>query len=380
VYPKSTADTLSRDGVHWTLNLEKTKELWKATLVMKQEFVSTNLPGGYRMRVCRSLLSSVMVMLILVSYAKSALCQPKAPTPTTVVSGLSHPVHIAIDPLDNLYIADQGCAFSPPHPDCNTYKETLNGGLYSQTVLWTWTSSTNPPVGITVDTDRNVYTSIFGLGVYQQKPLAPPQTGYSAPTLVIRCPSLGQIAADNRLNLFIVDTGGTVFKEAVSQPFVDCGVGVYGNPNALVATGLNSPRFIATDGNGDVFIDNISGSQLLKETPSGTSYSQSVVATMSGLDSISGIGMNPFVVAGPGFGQVFISVGNSTTLYTETPSNAGYSQQTVSKSFLYPQGVSVDGAGNVFVVDTGSNSVVKISAPPATPPAPINLKGTPGSK
>jgi hypothetical protein len=162
------------------------------------------------------------------------------------------------------------------------------------------------PTGVAVDTSGNGYTSVYGSGVYQQKLLSPtPTSGYGPLTLVIHCPTLGQITGDNRANLVVVDAGqGVVFKEPTGQPFVDCGPSVYGNSNALIATGLSQPRFVATDALGDVFVDTNS-SQLLKEVPSGSGYTQSVVTTLSGIASITGIGMSYAQTGGSYFGYVY---------------------------------------------------------------------------
>jgi hypothetical protein len=320
--------------------------------------------------------------LSIVILGLTYICQSTLAAPKTVVQNLSHPVQIARDTLDNLYIVDQGCVDAlAPNGDCNVYKETPNGaGSYTQTLLSNWTSS-SVPVGVAVDTSGNVYISVYGSGVYEQKLLSPtPTSGYGPPTLVIHCLTLGQIAGDNHANLVVVDTGqGVVFKEPTGQPFVDCGPTLYGNNGAIVASGLSKPRFVATDASGDVFVDTNSA-QLLKETPSGSGYNQSVVTTLSGIASITGIGMSFAQTGGSRLGYVYVAAGNLSTVYAEIPSgppsSVSYSQQTLCNAYLlFPQGVAVDGGNNVFVVDTASNSVLEIPYQPAPPP-PTGLGAT----
>ena len=43
----------------------------------------------------------------------------------------------------------------------------------------------------------------------------------------------------------------------------------------------------------------------------------------------------------------------------ETPSGGGYTQTTIGSGLSFPNGVAVDGSGNVYIADTNNNQVLK---------------------
>lgn len=309
--------------------------------------------------------------LFAICFVQSAFCQPK-----TVVTGLSYPVHIATDFVGGLFIVDQGCFQITPPGDCNVYKATLNGATYSLTRLSAWTSSTKP-LGVAVDNNGNVYTAVFGAGIYQQKPLSPPPTSsYSSPTLVINCPYVSQITVDNHNNLLIVDTGNNnpnsraIIKEPTGQAFVDCAA-AENNSTTIVAVNLNMPQLVTTDAMGDVFTTLYGEQQLVKLAPSGSGYSQTLVTTTAP-GNIVGIAMNSRQIGGSQLGYVFVTLGTYHQLVVEIPSGGNYSQNLI---YNYPggllQGVAVDGT-NIFVVDAVANSVLEIQYQPPAPPTGLN--------
>jgi hypothetical protein len=319
------------------------------------------------MRAYRSLMCSAT--LFALCFVQSAFCQPK-----TVVTGLSYPVHIATDFVGGLYIVDQGCFQITPPGDCNVYKATLSGSAYSLTRLSAWTSSAKP-LGVAVDNNGNVYTAVFGAGVYQQQPLSPlPTSSYSPPTLVINCPYVSQIAVDNHNNLLVVDTrnnsnNGAIVKESTNQAFVDCNQ-AENNPSTIVSVNLNTPQLVTTDAMGDVFTTLYGQQQLVKLTPSGGGYNQTLVTTTAP-GNIAGIAMNSRQTGGPQLGDIFVTLGTYHQLVVEILSGGTYSQNVISN--YHPggslQGVAVDGT-NIFVVDAAANSVLQIRPP--TPPTGLN--------
>ena len=96
-----------------------------------------------------------------------------------------------------------------------------------------------------------------------------------------------------------------------------------------------------------MYIADSSGSQVLIETPSGGSYNGSVVT-----DWHTNLYFSPSGVAVDASGNVYIANPNNKCVLKESPSGSGYTQTTVSSSgFVDPIGVAVDAAGNVYVVD-----------------------------
>lgn len=75
-------------------------------------------------------------------------------------------------------------------------------------------------------------------------------------------------------------------------------------------------------------------------------------------------------IAVDGKGNVFLTSGNGTA-YEYSPPNinsVNYSYVALAIGFAVPAGVAADTSGNIYVVNTGFNLVVKI------PVAPINAK------
>jgi sugar lactone lactonase YvrE len=115
--------------------------------------------------------------------------------------------------------------------------------------------------------------------------------------------------------------------------------------------GLNSPREVAVDGSGSVYISDTGNNRVLKETPSGSNYIQSIVA--SGLNS-------PIGVAVDGSGNVYIANAYSDQVLMETPSGGGYTQSVYPTGALFfPYEIAVDGSGNVYIASAQANEVLK---------------------
>ena len=123
---------------------------------------------------------------------------------------------------------------------------------------------------------------------------------------------------------------------------------------------LHQPYGVATDSNGNVYIDNSLDGVLLKETPnSDGTYTESVVA--------SGLGYS-FAVAVDGQGDLFTinnicGNANCNTILEFKPNGNQYVQSTISTSpYNNPYGIAVDTSGNnVYVADSNNSRVVKIT-------------------
>jgi len=97
---------------------------------------------------------------------------------------------------------------------------------------------------------------------------------------------------------------------------------------------------------------------LLTETLSASSYTQSVVAN-SATNGLS----YPEGVAVDGSGNVYIADTDNGRLLKETLSASSYTQSVVANSatngLSYPYVVAVDGSGNVYIADTDNDRVLK---------------------
>ncbi|TAN22609.1 MAG: choice-of-anchor D domain-containing protein [Acidobacteria bacterium] len=261
-------------------------------------------------------------------------------------NGLSQPYNLAVGGSGNVYIADAA--------NNRVLKETLSGGLYTQTTV---ASGLNSPQGVAVDGSGNVYIAdtfnnrvlkeTLSGGSYTQSTVADLSTnGLQQPFAV---------AVDGSGNVYISDSlRNRVLKGTPSG-------GSY--TSSTVVSGLGILAGIAVDGSGDVYVADDTNNVVLKETPSGGSYTQSVVADAStnGLNAPEGL-----AVDGSG-NNVYIADYNNNRVLKETLSGSSYTQTTVAGSLNQPIGVAVDGSGNVYIGDRGLSKVLLEDV--ATPPS-----------
>lgn len=129
--------------------------------------------------------------------------------------------------------------------------------------------------------------------------------------------------------------------EAIFQP----------GTQAVVASGSGASSFedAAVDVAGDVYlVDNVNN-RILKETPAGNSYNQSILLT--GLNGPSSIAID-------GAGNLYIADATGDQVIEETLLGGTYTQSTVASGLSSPGGVAVDGSGNVYIADTGNNRIL----------------------
>ena len=193
---------------------------------------------------------------------------------------------------------------------------------------------------------------------------------------------------------FVFSTGGTTCTGSVNGP--TCTVGIQFTPqfpglrrgavkivdanNNLLATAFiqgvgsgiqsplapssqktiyntGSPRGVAVDGAGDVFLVDNSSATLYKIVPGGTPTALSLGLTLN----------SPFGVALDAAGNLFIAdTGNNRIV--ELPYGKSTATPLNINGLIFPEGVAVDGAGNLLIANTegaaasGNGNIVKIAA------------------
>lgn len=174
--------------------------------------------------------------------------------------------------------------------------------------------------------------------------------------------------------IFRVSTSGTVALIAGNGT-----AGYSGDGGPATAASLNQPEGIFVDGAGNVFIADTNNS-VIREVVAGTGVIQTVAG--NGTSGYSGDGgpatsaelNDPFGVFVDSNGNIFIadtdnsvirevnaSNGNIQTVAGNFAAGAGYSGNggaATSAQLNMPEGVFVDGAGNIFIADT-INSVIR---------------------
>ncbi len=189
------------------------------------------------------------------------------------------------------------------------------------------------------------------------------------------------MAVDGAGNVFVADTWNHTIRKITPTGVVTTLAGTAGSSGSADGTGatarFNEPFGVAVDGAGNVFVADTWNHTIRKITPTG------VVTTLAGTagfveGSADGTGAaarfnEPYGVAVDGAGNVFVADTDNNTIRKITPSGvvttlagtAGSSGSTdgtgAAARFYWPEGVAVDGAGNVFVADAVNYTIRKIT-------------------
>jgi sugar lactone lactonase YvrE len=160
----------------------------------------------------------------------------------------------------------------------------------------------------------------------------------------------GGVTADGNGNVYISDFGvGWVLKETPSGS---------GYTQTIVAENLDGPTALAVDGSGNVYIDDVTNNQVLKATLTASGYTLSIVTSIANARL-------PYVeqIAVDGNGNVYLTDVNNDQVLKETLTASGYIESVIANAtdngLNSPTGVAVDGDGNVYIVDWRNGRVLK---------------------
>jgi DNA-binding beta-propeller fold protein YncE len=287
--------------------------------------------------------------LIATSYLQGSGWGPQAvfapPDQTPIGVGWLDPDGVIADGNGSLYVADAGTG--------DIYKESLRNGVWVETTI---ASGLNTPRGVAVDGAGNVFVADSSGHVYEEALL---NSKYSESTVL--SPYIPQaVAVDGSGNLYIA-AYSSVIKLAPS-----------GSGYVTSATlGFTSPHGVAVDAAGNLYVADSGADALYQETYINGGYQQSILVTHH----------SPVGVAVDGTGNVFLAVESTSTagsapngaVYKETPLEGAFTESSVGNGWSNPTGVAVDGAGVIYVSDSGLPAVIEEDA--ANPPT-LNFAST----
>ncbi|HET9059645.1 MAG TPA: fibronectin type III domain-containing protein [Acidimicrobiales bacterium] len=205
-----------------------------------------------------------------------------AGTNTTLISsGLSGPTGIAVGPAGDLYVSNNSSGTVSVLPAST---KTLFGQSVTADVLTTVVSGLSSPEGIALDTQGDLFIAERGgslavLPAVTGTLFGTAVTAGSLTTFGYTLSTPFNLAFDQAGNLYIANQGtSSVLVLPVSSGSL-YGVSVTAGTLATVASGINTPVGMAFDAAGDLFISGW-GSSLITVVPgvSGTVFGQSVVA------------------------------------------------------------------------------------------------------
>jgi sugar lactone lactonase YvrE len=247
---------------------------------------------------------------------------------------------------------------------------TLVGvGTAADLVLDTGTASTIgtgiTPAGVATDLNGNVYVA-DSVG---NKVLKGASSGTTLTTLFGGLNNPGQVAVDNAGNVYVANTGGSSIIEANSagtQIAVITG-------NTLMSTPLSAPKGVAIDPYGNLFVADTGNNRVVRVSTGGFASPLNLMSSGTTAITLS----SPTRLAFDASGNLFIlDSGNSRIVEVPTASSGGsnYASVVTLDSGVVPVGIAVDAAGDIYVADSSSKTVLVYY--PGTAPATPTLPGT----
>ncbi len=182
-------------------------------------------------------------------------------------------------------------------------------------------------------------------------------------------------------NIYVGDTGNHTIRKVTSAGEVSTLAGLAGFAGAVDATGtnarFNSPNGIGADGAGNLYVADTGNHGIRKITPVGEVTTFAGTLGVSGTADLTGTAASfnsPKSVAVDAAGNVYVadtgnhvirkitSAGEVATLaggmgLTGTASGTG-----TAARFNSPAGITIDAAGSLYVADTGNNAIRKITS------------------
>ena len=184
------------------------------------------------------------------------------------------------------------------------------------------------------------------------------------------------IARDGAGNFYVADTNSHTIRKITPGGIVTTLAGLAGAPGSTDGTGgaarFNAPRGVTVDTGGNVYVADTQNSTIRKITPGG--LVTTLAGTAGNVGSLDGTGAaaqfrNPWGVAADATGNVFvadtsnnairkITTGGVVTTLAGLPGSSGPDDGTGSAARFYgPQGLTIDGAGTLFVADTYNHAI-----------------------
>ena len=310
---------------------------------------------------------------------------------------LNNPKGVAVDGAGNLYIADRYNHRIRKVDSTGTITTIAGtGGIgFSGDGGPAVEARINSPEGVAVDGAGNVYiadrynhrirkvdstgtiTTIAGTGGIGF-------SGDGGPAVEAELSGPLGVAVDGASNLYIadrenhrirkVDSTGTITTIAGTGEF-----GFSGDGGPATAARLNNPRGMAVDGAGNLYIADLNNWRIRKVDSTGT------ITTIAGTRGrgFSGDGgpaveaelYNPEGVAVDGAGNLYIadtwnhrirkvdSTGTITTIAgTGEFGFSGDGGPAVEAELYYPRGMALDGAGNLYIADVGNGRIRRVDS------------------
>ncbi len=187
------------------------------------------------------------------------------------------------------------------------------------------------------------------------------------------------VAVDSAGNVYVADSGNDEIRKITPSGVVTTLAGSASLTGSSDGTGtaarFHNPGAVAVDSAGNVYVADYKNQEIRKITPSGVVTTLAGSAGQAGSSDGAGSAARfcyPTGIAVDSVGNVYVADWGDGVIREITPSGVvttlagspgqyGSSDGTGSAArFVSPQGVAVDGAGNVYVADSGNNEIREI--------------------
>ncbi|MGD0497335.1 MAG: putative Ig domain-containing protein, partial [Bryobacteraceae bacterium] len=227
------------------------------------------------------------------------------------------------------------------------------------------------PAGVAVDGSGNLYVATGG----SVRKIAP---GGIITTLAVSGSYLYGLAADGAGNLYVADENkNQIFKVSPAGIVTTvAGSGSYGfsgDGGPATSARMSNPSGVVVDGAGNLYIADSGSSAIRKVLPSG------IITTVAGgsacYDPTGATLCGPSGLAMDGSGNLYIADTYSNRIRKLAPNGiittvagmlaSGYSGDgglATNAQLSRPEGVAIDGSGNLYIADTQNNRIRKVSA------------------
>jgi sugar lactone lactonase YvrE len=304
-----------------------------------------------------------------------------AGTPGVFGSPFLGPLAIAADTAGNLYVADTGNTTN------TSIKKITPGGVV--TLLF---GGTGRVQGIAVDTAGNVYvsdqlfqaiTKITPAGVFSILAGSGVAGSADGSGTVAQFNQPSGIAVDAAGTLYVADAGNSTIRQVTPTGVVSTLAGSAGVTGSADGSGaaaqFNQPSGIAADSAGNLYVADAFNNAIRKITVAGEVSTLAGSAGVAGRGSADGSGsaarfFNPAGIATDTAGNLYVAdTGNQTirkitaagvvsTLAGSVGVCGSANGSGTAAQFCSPAGIATDTAGNLYVADTGNQTIRKITA------------------